>query len=157
VLKLKLDMSFGDPVMPTRIDYPTLLDNLSFPLLGYPLESVIAEKVETMMFLGDANTRDRDYGDVYLLSAIHPIEAEPLRAALREVAAHRGREVRPLGPLLETLGESRQQPWEAFRERVGLLALPTRFSEVVEGVVGFVDNLPSERAAQWNPSQRTWD
>ncbi len=30
-----------------------------------------------MMFLGDANTRDRDYGDVYLLSEIHAVEAEP--------------------------------------------------------------------------------
>lgn len=54
---------------PTRIDYPTLLDDPDFPLLSYPLESVIAEKADTMMFLGDANTRDRDYSDIYLLCA----------------------------------------------------------------------------------------
>lgn len=62
-----LDLSFGDPVEPQQIDYPTLLDDQDFPLLGYPLESVIAEKADAMMFLGDANTRDRDYGDIYLL------------------------------------------------------------------------------------------
>jgi len=67
---------------PQRVDYPTLLDDQIFQLLGYPLESVIAEKAETMMFLGDANTRDRDYGDVYLLSQVHPISAESLRQAL---------------------------------------------------------------------------
>jgi hypothetical protein len=96
-LKLRLDLSFGDPVEPRRIDYPTLLGDPRIPLLGYALESVIAEKVDTMIFLGDANTRDRDYGDVYLLSQIHPVEAEALRDALRSVAEHRGHEVRPLG------------------------------------------------------------
>jgi hypothetical protein len=43
-LKLKLDLSFGDPVRPRRIDYPTLLGDQAFELLGYPLENVIAEK-----------------------------------------------------------------------------------------------------------------
>jgi hypothetical protein len=48
------------------------LDDQTFKLLGYSLENVIAEKAETMMFLGDANTRDRDYGDVYLLAQVMP-------------------------------------------------------------------------------------
>lgn len=48
VLKLRLDLSFGDPVDPQRIDYPTLLDDAVITLLGYPLENVIAEKAETI-------------------------------------------------------------------------------------------------------------
>jgi predicted nucleotidyltransferase component of viral defense system len=157
VLKLRLDLSFGDPVKPQRIDYPTLLDDPDFRLLSYPLESVIAEKADTMMFLGDANTRDRDYGDVYLLSEIHPVEAEPLRQALYTVAEHRHHEVRPLGPLLETLREARQQPWEAFRARVGLTGLPERFSDVVDAVVEFIDGLQAENISRWNPAQRRWE
>ena len=155
-LKLRLDLSFGDPVEPRQIDYPTLLGDPSIPLLGYPLESVIAEKADTMMFLGDANTRDRDYGDVYLLSQIHPVEAESLRNALRSVAEHRGHEVRPLGPLLETLRESRQQPWEAFRDRAGLSGLPDRFADVVDAVVYFIDGLQDGRSSTWNPARRQW-
>jgi hypothetical protein len=156
-LKLRLDLSFGDPVEPLQIDYPTLLDDQGFPLLGYPLESVIAEKADTMMFLGDANTRDRDYGDVYLLSQIHSIKAESLRNALRSVAGHRGHQVRPLGPILETLRESRQQPWEAFRTRVGLPGLPERFADVVDAVVYFVDELQDADGATWNPAARQWE
>jgi len=156
-LKLRLDLSFGDPVEPLRIDYPTLLGDPGITLLGYPLESVIAEKVDTMTFLGDANTRDRDYGDVYLLSQIHSIEAESLRDALRSVAEHRGHEVRPLGPLLETLRESRQQPWEAFRARAGLPGLPQRFADVVDAVVYFIDGLRDTRDATWNPATRKWE
>jgi hypothetical protein len=157
VLKLRLDLSFGDPVKPRRIEYPTLLDDPDFRLLSYPLESVIAEKADTMMFLGDANTRDRDYGDVYLLSEIHSVEAEPLREALRKVAEHRRHEVRPLGPLLETLRETRQQPWEAFRARVGLAGLPGRFSDVVDAVVEFIDGLQAENISRWHPAQRRWE
>lgn len=156
-LKLRLDLSFGDPVTPQRIDYPTLLDDPDFQLLSYPLESVIAEKADTMMFLADANTRDRDYGDVYRLSEIHPVEAEPLRQALHAVAEHRHHEVRPLGPLLETLRETRQQPWEAFRARVGLTGLPERFSDVVDAVVEFIDGLQAENISRWNPAERRWE
>jgi predicted nucleotidyltransferase component of viral defense system len=156
-LKLRLDLSFGDPVNPMRIDYPTLLDDPDFRLLSYPLESVIAEKADTMMFLGDANTRDRDYGDVYLLSEIHSVEAKPLRQVLRTVAEHRHHEVHPLGPLLKTLRETRQQPWEAFRARVGLTGLPERFSEVVDRVVEFIDGLQAENVSRWNPVERRWE
>jgi hypothetical protein len=152
-LKLRLDLSFGDPVEPQRIDYPTLLDDPGFRLLGYPLESVIAEKADTMMLLGDANTRDRDYGDVYLLSEIHSVEAQSLRRELHRVAEHRGHEVRPLGPLLETLRESRQQPWEAFCARVGLPGLPDHFSDVVDVVVAFVDGVQAPGASLWNPQR----
>lgn len=157
-LKLRLDLSFGDPVEPQQIDYPTLLGgDQDFPLLGYPLESVIAEKADTMMFLGDANTRDRDYGDVYLLSQIHPVKAESLRNALRSVAEHRGHEVRPLGPLLETLRESRRQPWEAFRIRAGLPGLPEHFADVVDAVVDFIDGLRGAHGSTWNPATRQWE
>jgi len=156
-LKLRLDLSFGDPVEPQGIDYPTLLDDAGFRLLGYPLESVIAEKADTMMFLGDANTRDRDYGDVYLLSQIHSVKAEPLRNALRSVAEHRGHGARLLGPLLETLRESRQQPWEAFRARAGLPGLPERFADVVDAVVNFIDGLQGTRGSIWNPAVRRWE
>ena len=156
-LKLGIDLSFGDPVDPQGIDYPTLLDDQVFRLLGYPLESVIAEKADTMMFLGDANTRDRDYGDVYLLSEIHPVEAEPLRQTLRTVAEHRGHEVRPLEPLLETLRERRQQPWEAFRVRAGLPGLPENFSDVVDVVVGLIDGLQAVGISRWSPAKRKWE
>lgn len=156
-LKLRLDLSFGDPVEPQQIDYPTLLGDPDFPLLGYPLESVIAEKADTMMFLGDANTRDRDYADVYLLSQIHTVEAEPLRRALRRTTEHRHHEMRPLGPLLETLRESRQQPWEAFRGRAGLPGLPQRFSDVVDTVVDFIDGFQASGVSLWNSGTRRWE
>jgi hypothetical protein len=139
------------------VDYPTLLDDQGFRLLGYPLEGVIAEKADTMMFLGDANTRDRDYGDVYLLSEIHSVEAEPLRKTLRIVAEHRGHEVRPLKPLLQTLRGSRQQSWAAFRARAGLPGLPENFKDVVDVVVDLIDGLQASGISRWNPAMKRWE
>jgi hypothetical protein len=156
VLKLRLDLSFGDPVDPQRIDYPTLLDDAAISLLGYPLENVIAEKAETMMALGDANTRDRDYGDVYLLSGTYALERESLWNALQATAKHRGRETRPLGPLLVTLRVGRQQPWAAYRARVSLPGLPERYADVVDAVVEFLDGLQADAGSHWNPRQRRW-
>jgi nucleotidyltransferase AbiEii toxin of type IV toxin-antitoxin system len=156
-LRLTVDLSFGDPIVARRIDYPTLLDHEGFSLLGYPLESVIAEKAITMLTLGDANTRDRDYADVYLLSRVHRIDAGALRDALRAVAEHRGVEIRSLGPLLETLRESRQPSWAAFRARVGLDALPERFADVVDAVVAFVDGLTTGDVVQWSPASERWE
>jgi len=155
-LRLTLDMSFGDPIVPQRIDYPTLLDRDGFALLGYPLESVIAEKAITMLTLADANTRDRDYADVYLLSRIHAIEADTLRSALHIVAEHRNVTLRPLGPLLETLRDTRQRSWAAFRARVGLDVLPERFSDVVDAVAAFIDGLAAESAERWSPADGRW-
>lgn len=156
-LKLKLDLSFGDPVAPVRINYPTLLDDPDFPLLGYPVESVIAEKAETMMFLGDANTRDRDFGDIYMLSSVHEVDGASLREALQAVSEHRGHEMLPLGPLLRTLPDTRQRPWEAFRERVGLPGVPASFAEVVDAVVLFIDPvLDDGMSSRWQPAERRW-
>jgi Nucleotidyl transferase AbiEii toxin, Type IV TA system len=59
-LQLRLDINVGDPVAPREITYPTVLSDEPFTLLGYPVETIVAEKVDTMITRGDANTRERD-------------------------------------------------------------------------------------------------
>ncbi len=99
---------------PQKIEYPTLLADEPIDLLGYPVEAVIAEKVETMISRGDANTRERDYADVLALSKIHPVIARRLRRALEQTAAHRGTRLMPLAQALDTLLTARQREWRRF-------------------------------------------
>lgn len=56
---LRVDVNVGDPVTPApqRIAYPALLDE-PFELVGYPIETVLAEKLVTMIALGEVNTRN---------------------------------------------------------------------------------------------------
>ena len=158
-LQLRLDVNFGDPAEAQEIKYPTLLSEEPFGLLGYPVETVIAEKVETMISRGDANTRERDYADVIALSKIHPVEFPKLRQALEQTAAHRGTDIMPLSEALQTLPATRQRDWRAFLARAGLPDMPESFEEAVQRVANFVDpvlrNDPS--LLQWKPATQRWE
>ena len=158
-LQLRLDVNFGDPVGPQEIEYPTLLAGKPIHLLGYPVEAVIAEKVETMISRGDANTRERDYADVLALSKVHSVKARSLRQALERTAAHRGTQLMPLSQTLDTLPAARQRDWRAFLARSRLTAMPDSFEEAVARVADFVDpvlrNDPD--LDRWNPSAGEWE
>ena len=157
-LQLRLDVNFGDPVRPQEIEYPTLLADEPIALLGYPVEAVIAEKVETMISRGDANTRERDYADVLALSKVHSVKASSLRQALERTAVHRGTELTSLSQILDTLPTARQRDWKAFLDRAGITSMPDSFAETVEEVARFVDpvlrNDPD--LARWNSSTHEW-
>ncbi len=160
-LQLRLDVNFGDPVEPQEITYPTLLaTDEPFTLLGYPVVTVIAEKVNTMISRGDANTRERDYADVLMLSRTHAVEAHPLKKALHKTADYRSTELTPLTEALDTLPSARQRSWTAFVNRAGLAAtLPDSFEEAVQQVSEFVDPILRDDASaeRWNPITRTWE
>lgn len=69
-LSLQIDIGFGDVVTPApaTIDYPVLLDDLPAPKLGaYPKYTVVAEKFQALCALGMANSRMKDYFDLWML------------------------------------------------------------------------------------------
>ncbi len=158
-LQLRLDVNFGDPIEAQEIKYPTLLSDEPIDLLGYPVEAVIAEKVETMISRGDANSRERDYADVLALSKVHSVEARKLRQALEKTAAHRGTELVPLSEALDTLPAARQSDWRAFLARTGFPNMPQSFEEAVEEVRMFVDPVLRNDSdlLHWNTAAREWE
>jgi hypothetical protein len=71
-VKFRLDVNFGDPVTPAPrlVELPALRPGVGpIRVLGYPIETVVAEKLTTAIELGPANTRVRDYVDLLTLSA----------------------------------------------------------------------------------------
>ncbi|MFI8002603.1 nucleotidyl transferase AbiEii/AbiGii toxin family protein [Streptomyces sp. NPDC086010] len=161
-LKLQLDISFGDPVTPgpQTIDYPQQLATDSFPLFGYPLATVIAEKLSTAISLGDLNTRDRDYADLYRLLTLNDLKGEEVAAALTATAAHRGTGLKPLSAAITDLAERRQSSYAAWRRRQGpsSAGYPHLFTDVVDRVIAFADPLLAGTAAgrRWNSAASTW-
>ncbi len=157
---LRVDVNVGDPVTPAPVEvtYPGLLEG-SFNVLGYPLATVLAEKVVTMIDRGLATTRERDFADVVLLSRRHQIDASELLAALRATAAHRRSNLSPLTGLLDALGPARQTSWSAFVARTGLGdLLPADYSTAIEEVERFIDPILSETidSGTWDPLVRSW-
>lgn len=86
-----IDIGFNDVVIPKpqQIQYPTLLGMPEPSLLGYTLETVIAEKLESVVKLALVNTRMKDFYDLWKILKHHDIEPEKLYVAIREVFANR--------------------------------------------------------------------
>ena len=69
-ITVQIDVGFGDAITPppTRMDYPTILDYPAPALKAYPRETVVAEKFQAMVALGMANSRMKDFFDLWVLS-----------------------------------------------------------------------------------------
>jgi len=92
IVKFRIDVNFGDPITPAPgwVTLPPLRTGMEpVRVLGYPVETVLAEKIATAIELGPANTRVRDYADIYTLTGIHAINHRTPRQALLATAAHR--------------------------------------------------------------------
>lgn len=157
---LRLDVNVGDPVTPDPVDveYPALLDQ-PFHLLGYPLATVLAEKLVTMIERGAATTRERDFADVVVLSRRYQIQASELLAAVSATAEHRQVALRPLAPLLGGLGDERQQAWFTFVTGAGLEELvPSTYLDAINLVAAFFDPLAggSVESGHWDPHSGGW-
>lgn len=153
-----LDLSFGDPGEVDEIRYPEILGGAGIPLLAYPLERTLAEKIATMMERGELNTRDRDFADVWVLSRLHAIDGERLRTTLVAVAEHRRHAVEPLSQALTDLPD-RQQSYDALRGRASFaLAPPERWTDLVADVTAFVDPVVRAEGGSmlWSPTTARW-
>lgn len=93
-IPLKLDITTGDKITPREIEYQfkLLFEDRSISVLAYNLETIMAEKLETVISRGDQNTRPRDYYDIYILAKLQysNIEPDSLKAALNATAEKRG-------------------------------------------------------------------
>jgi len=163
-VKLRLDISTGDPVAPPAapVDYPTLLPrHPSVRVLGYPLPVVLAEKLCTAVELGSGNSRVRDYADVWTLTRSHDVRAIDLMTALAATSEHRGVSLRPLSAVLGDYGAARANAFAAYRRRLGPDAakLPDFFTAVVDDVVAFADPALDgdlDADATWRADSSTW-
>ena len=165
VVKLRLDISTGDPVAPppTIVDYPTLLrDHPRLNVLSYPLPVVLAEKLCTAVELGAGNSRVRDYADIWTLTRGHDITASDLLMALAATSKHRNVPLRPLAEVIGDYGVVRAGAYTAYRRRLGPDAakLPEDFAQVVDDVTTFADpalasDVPSR--AIWTALSAKWN
>lgn len=126
---------------------------------AYPLTLNLAEKAVTAMQRGGANTRDRDFADLWVASSIHEVMAVELRQHLAMVAEHRGQALIPLGQVTKKLPD-RQLSHSAMVERMSYLAPPPkRWVDVLAGVAEFLDPLIADINSQlshWSPVSRRW-
>jgi predicted nucleotidyltransferase component of viral defense system len=119
-LRFQVDIGVGDAVSPAPVlcDYPTLLDMPAPRLLAYTPYTIVAEKFEALVTLGEANSRMKDYFDLSHLAAQEGFDGLVLQVAIRSAFAARGTVVPasvPVG-LERAFGElpQKQAQWTSF-------------------------------------------
>lgn len=118
---LQIDVGFGDAVTPgpQTVAYPTLLGDFPGPVLRvYPVYTVIAEKYQAMVMLGQANSRMKDFFDLAVIARRTALDGATLAAAIAATFARRQTALPTARPRALTKGFSddvaKQRQWQAF-------------------------------------------
>jgi predicted nucleotidyltransferase component of viral defense system len=134
---MQIDVGFGDVVHPDVVvtEYPTLLDFPLPTLRSYPPETVIAEKVEAMLNLGELNSRMKDFFDVWRLSHLQNFDARILCDAIRATLENRKTDVVAYSELRHELlaSDEKQAQWTAFLKNSGVDG-PDSFANLLDAL-----------------------
>lgn len=145
---LKIDVTTGDKITPREIEYrfKLMLEDRSISVLAYNLETILAEKLETIISRGNQNTRPRDYYDIYILTKLQSanIDYKVLKEALRETARKRNSShiVSNYRGIIEIIrrDEIMHKRWENYQKDFEYAA-DILFIETCDTIVQLMDSL----------------
>ena len=143
-ITMQIDIGFGDKVHPDVVQakYPVILDLPAPSLRMYPPETVVAEKAEAMVHLGNLNSRMKDFYDIWWLSRQFKFDSAVLSEAIRQTFENRGTELMPFNELQANLLENKtlERQWSAFLAKSGVPG-PESFQEVLDQIATFLGPL----------------
>lgn len=140
---VQIDVGFGDIVIGAvrPAVFPTILDMAPPNLAMYPPETAIAEKLQVMLQRGEANSRMKDFHDIWWMSRKFEFEGGMLARAVQMTCEHRATRVeeRPtaLSAEFAALPAKRGQ-WKAFRQRLEASACPEDFGVLMRELGAFL-------------------
>lgn len=142
-IHLQVDIGFGDVVTPAAVaaDYPTVLDQPAPHVRVYPRETVVAEKFQAMVHLGIANSRMKDFHDLWVIGSQFNFDGATLTSALVRTFERRNTPLPNSLPLALTpeffLDDQKIRQWKGFLNRAGLGMQP-ELSKVAAFITSFV-------------------
>jgi hypothetical protein len=141
---VQVDIGFGDAVTPrpAKRDLPALLDLPAPRLRVYPREAVVAEKYHAMVVLGMANSRMKDFYDLWVLSKRFEFDGDQLCSAISATFKRRRTGIPNEEPhaLSERFfeDETKQLQWAGFVRRGRLMGSPPTLKQVIHDLRGFL-------------------
>ena len=160
-IRIQIDIGFSDVVVPapTEVDYPAILDFPPPRLKAYSRQSVVAEKLEAMVSLGEGNSRMKDFADLWFMARNFNFDGEPLAKAISSTFTQRQTSIQAqpiaLSPDFAQI-EAMQTRWKAFFRRSSPRDVPADLAEVVDGIAEFLLPILSHLAAG-HPLPRRWE
>ncbi len=164
-IRLQVDVGFGDQIVPPpqSAEFPALLAEHGPVIRSYSPETVIAEKFNAMIVLGIANSRMKDYFDIWMLSRNFTIEADILREAIRQTFSKRHTELPQNEPIALSedffSNESKKSQWKGFIRKQRRLDSAPSLTEIIEVLKTFLLPIVSEINTEvltvetWSPEQ----
>ena len=119
---VKIDISTGDVITPRAVEYSyhLMFEDRAISLLTYNLETLLVEKLETIMARGTANTRMRDFYDIHVISHQEAFDRAILKKAFLATSAKRNTtdQIPDFRDILSTVeaDASMKKQWDSFRE-----------------------------------------
>jgi hypothetical protein len=152
-IPIQVDVGFGDAITPRPVEivYPALLNAPAPHLRAYPPETVVAEKFHALVTRGIANSRLKDYYDLWLIADTFELQRTPLAAAVRQTFARRQTALpqdKPTG-FSEAYVETWGGQWLTFLTRERMTAAPENLATVVAVLGQFLLPLIDEEAGEW--------
>jgi hypothetical protein len=158
---VQVDVGFGDALVPLPEDvvFPTILDFPSPKLRAYRRETVVAEKFQAMVMLGLANSRMRDFYDVWQLSLRFGFEGSLLRDAINATFTRRRTQLPAEAPTALTASfyedPAKSVQWRSFLRRGMVGNTKNELREVAEGLLEFLMP-PCKAALNGQPYWQVW-
>ena len=138
VTPLSIDVSTGDAITPHAVQYSFTQifdDEKSYELWAYNIETVMAEKVETILRRGVFNTRPRDFYDAYILATTQKFDKDVFDEALSATAKHRGtvEQIADVPGILHNIEESPElcAMWDKYRKQFAYAA-DIEYEQIIE-------------------------
>jgi predicted nucleotidyltransferase component of viral defense system len=152
-ISIQVDIGFGDAITPAavEIDYPALLDAPAPHLRAYPVETVVAEKFEALVTLGIANSRLKDFYDLWLIADTFDLDRSVLAAAVQHTFGRRQTVLpseTPVG-LSDAYAKTWDPQWRAFLGRERMAAAPQELAMVVADLRRFLLPLTETAGGNW--------
>ena len=162
-IPLQVDVGFGDAITPgpVKAAWPSLLEFPAACLLVYPPETVVAEKVQAAVSLGLANSRMKDFYDLFWLASNQSFLGQSLREAIEATFARRGTPLPSRVPyaITDAFGEeeSKVARWRAFARKSSMEA-DTSFLEIVSQIRRFLGPVfdDSVSNSRWDSESGSW-
>jgi len=125
---LKVDITTGDFVTPREVQYnfKLMFEDRTISIMAYNLETVLAEKFETVITRGITNTRMRDFYDIYILTATQPLDTNTFCVALKKTTEkrHTAAQMSGLEGVIQTVAASSimVELWSRYQKKYSYAA-----------------------------------
>ena len=159
---LQIDIGIGDSIFPGPVytTIPTILDLQSSIVPSYPIETVIAEKLQAIIALSLLTSRMKDFYDLYIISMVFTLDYKTVKNAIRRTFKRRSTPIPKEAPVVFSEkvynDDTKMRQWKAFVSKLRNEHSDLRFPDVIKRLQAFTEVFfgdDSTKLSSWTPEK----